>query len=327
MAERINLVTPVGRIVAGDLWEPRTTDYQGNPLKTKTGANAGQDRVEYYIGLAIPKNDPEWPAIYQAIYKEGMRGFPNLFDQQGNFQGQKFAWKITDGDDTRLNLNNVRPCDKEGYPGHYVISCASSYAPKVYDRNNNPIAPETRAVKRGDYVRVQLSFGANEQPQNPGLYMSANMVQFSHAGDEITSGPDAATVFGAAPAAPAGANTTPQPGLAPMMTGGVGTPNAPGATIPPLGGSTMGVNTAPQVNAPNPVATAPAPVTSTPNPVAAPVPVNVTPAPDFLNGPAATTPPPAPTPEQFVVNGQVYTRDQLLAAGWNNDQINAQPRA
>lgn len=327
MADRITLVTPVARIVAGDLWEPRKTDFQGNPLTYKSGPNSGQPRVEYFIALAIPKNSPEWPAIHQAIYKEAVRGFPHLFDQQGNFQGQKFAWKITDGDSPILKSNNVRPCDKEGYPGHWVLSCGSTIAPKVYDRNNAPIDPSTRAIKRGDYVRAQISFVANEQSANPGLYMGANMIQFSHQGDEITSGPDAAAVFGAAPAAPAGANTTPQPGLPPMMTGGVGTPNAPGTTIPPLGASTMGGNIAPPVNAPNPVATAPAPVTSTPNPVAAPAPANVTPAPDFLNGPATTTPPPAPTPEQFVVNGQVYTRDQLLAANWTNEQINAQPRA
>ncbi|WNO24196.1 hypothetical protein Scuro_35 [Acinetobacter phage Scuro] len=309
MAERITMVTPVGRIVAGDLWEPRTTDFQGNPLKYKTGPNAGQDRSEYFIALAIPKNDPQWPAIHQAIYKEAMRGFPHLFDQQGNFQGQKFAWKFVDGDSTLLNSNNVRPCDKEGYPGHWVLSLASTIAPKVYDRNNQQIDPATKAVKRGDYVRVQISFVANEQPQNPGIYMGANMVQFSHQGEEITSGPDAATVFGATPlpAAPVGANTTPQPSLNPMPTGTVGAaPNVPGSITPP------------PVNAPNPVATAP-------NPVAAPAPANVTPAPDFLNGPAVTPPPAAP--EKFLINGQAYTREQLLAANWTNEQINAQPRA
>jgi len=179
MADRITLVTPVARIVAGDLWEPRKTDFQGNPLTYKSGPNQGQPRVEYFIALAIPKNSPEWPAIHQAIYKEAVRGFPHLFDQQGNFQGQKFAWKITDGDSPILNSNNIRPCDKEGYPGHWVLSCGSTIAPKVYDRNNAPIDPSTRAIKRGDYVRAQISFVANEQSANPGLYMGANMIQFS----------------------------------------------------------------------------------------------------------------------------------------------------
>lgn len=330
MAERITMVTPVGRIVAGDLWEPRTTDFQGNPLKYKTGPNAGQDRAEYFIALAIPKNDPQWPAIHQAIYKEAMRGFPHLFDQQGNFQGQKFAWKFVDGDSTLLNSNNVRPCDKEGYPGHWVLSLASTIAPKVYDRNNQQIDPATKAVKRGDYVRVQISFVANEQPQNPGIYMGANMVQFSHQGEEITSGPDAATVFGATPlpAAPVGANTTPQPSLNPMPTGTVnGAPNVPTPapiSVPPVipantsapavggmpqGGMGVAPNAAPVQN--NAAMTAGSP--------------HVTPAPDFLNGPAVTPPPAAP--EKFLINGQAYTREQLLAANWTNEQINAQPRA
>lgn len=328
MSERINLVTPVGRIVEGDLWEPRTKDFQGNDLTVKTGPNAGQPRSEYYIGLAIPKDSPEWPAIYAAIYNEARRGFPNLFDAAGNFQGQKFAWKFADGDDTRLNLNNSRPCDKEGFPGHWVLRLSSSIAPKVYDRNNQPIDPATKAVKRGDYVRVQLSFVSNDQVANPGLYMSANMVQFSHQGQEIISGLNAAEVFGGTPmpAAPAGASTTPQPGMAPMMTG----TTAPGSVAP-----AVPVN----MSAPAAAGTPPAGMGVAGNAAAVPTQNvsmhgssmatssnQVTPAPDFLN-PAPAPAAPAPVVEKFVVQGQAYTKDQLLAAGWSEAQINAQPKA
>ena len=285
MSERIEFTTPVGRIVAGDLWTPRTTDHQGQPLTVKTGPNAGQARQEYYIGLAIPKNAPEFQALYAAMVAAGRQGFPSLFDAQGNCLRQDFAFKLIDGDSTIKNKANTRPCDKEGYPGHWVLNLATSISPKCYDRDVKQISPDSKAIKRGDYVRVHLSIAPNGNAQNPGIYVNPSMVQFSHAGEEIFSGPDAGAVFGAAPmsAAPVGAVATPMPALAGMPTGTVA-----------------------------PVPTAPVP----------PVPTAVTPAPDFLN-----PPPPAPVVEKFSVNGQHYTRDQLLASGWQSAQIDALPRA
>lgn len=52
---------------------------------------------------------------------------------------------------------------------------------------------------------------------------------------------------------------------------------------------------------------------ATPNPAAAAAPP-VQPAPEFLT-------PPAAQPEKYMVNGNVYTREQLTAAGWTDAQI------
>lgn len=331
--ERIEFTTPVGRIVAGDLFTPRTTDHAGAPLVVKTGANAGQPRQEYYIGLAIAKTDPNFGALWAAMTQAGRQGFPTLFDANGNCLRQDFAFKLIDGDSTVMNQNNNRPCDKEGYPGHWVLNLATSIAPKIYDRNNQLIAAESKAVKRGDYVRVHLSIAPNGNAQKPGIYLNPVAVQFSHAGEEIFSGIDAAAIFGAnpMPAAPVGAVTTPQPTLAAMPVGTT-TPNpaqgyaqqaAPmntsanvGAVMPPVSTVAAGAAVAGMNNGAMTAAT----------PQNTPAPVSVQPAPDFLN-PAPVAPVAPAVEEKFLINGQAWTRAQLHASGWNDDQINAQPRA
>ena len=39
---RLNLTTPVGRMVMGSLYTPETTDMLGKPLVVRSGPNAGQ---------------------------------------------------------------------------------------------------------------------------------------------------------------------------------------------------------------------------------------------------------------------------------------------
>lgn len=128
-AQQVTTTTPVGRIVAGDLFTPRTTDQQGNPLTIKTGPNAGQPTQKYFIALAIPKTDAGFGAVWALMAQTAQTGFPHLF-QNGSCVRPDFAWKYTDGDSTIPNRNNVRPCDKEGYPGHHIINLESSIAPK-----------------------------------------------------------------------------------------------------------------------------------------------------------------------------------------------------
>jgi hypothetical protein len=62
---------------------------------------------------------------------------------------------------------------------------------------------------------------------------------------------------------------------------------------------------------------------------APPVQQAVAPAPDFLNPPGvAPAAPAAPEPVRYLLNGQVYTEAQLLAApGWTAEHIAALPRA
>lgn len=286
--QKIDILTPVGRLVAGDVFKANTTDQQGRPLTIKSGPNAGQPKVEYYFAVAIPKTDPTYNTeVMEKLKAAAKAGFPTMFDAAGNCNRPDFAWKIVDGDSNVPNQNNTIPSSKEGYPGHWVISFKGGFAPKVYTKGGEAVITDPEAIKRGYYIRVYGSVAANGEMQKPGVYLNPSMVEFVGYGEEIISGPDGASVFGGAPAA-----------------------NLPaGASVTPLAGTPMAM--------PSQMPAAPA------APAAAPMP-NVQPAQDFLNppAPAAPTPPPAPAaPKTYNVGGNQYTAEQLKAGGWTDAQI------
>lgn len=206
-----HLTTPVGRLVSGSVYEPRKEDGQGNPLVVKTGVNAGQARVDYYFGIAIPKGQEQhWSQTPWGlqIYQTAMTAFPHLFDTNGAFLGQKFSWKITDGDDATPNTNGIAPNTREGYPGHWVLHFSSSYAPDLYNADGTQKLLEPDAIKRGYYIQICGSVAGNNNQQNPGVYLNHRMVALSGYGDVIVGGADASTVgFGGQ--LPAGASAVP----------------------------------------------------------------------------------------------------------------------
>jgi len=276
--------TGVGRVVMGDCFNGRDKDLEGRPLTIKNGANAGQPRVDYFVGLAIPKDAPEWPEIWNKINAVARAGFPAMFDAAGNCVRPDFAFKVIDGDSPVPNTKNVAPNTREGFPGHWVLSFSQGFAPKVVAQDPRTELIDPKAIKRGDYVRILATVKANGSEQNPGVFLNHSVIQLCGYGEEIVVGIDAAAVMDDAPALPAGASTTP---TAPAAVPGV--PAAP-AAVP-------GVPAAP-------VAAAPAPAA---DPAAAP---------DWLD-----------PGEAFSHGGQTYAREQLTAAGWTDEQINALPRA
>jgi hypothetical protein len=210
MSNRVELLTPVGRLVQGSLYEPQTTDAENRPLTVKTGVNAGQHRVEFYFALAIAKgrethwNQTEWGA---KIWQTGQIGFPN-----GAANSPAFAWKIKDGDDTTMNKVGRRPCDREGYPGHWVLNFASGFAPTIYSEDGTKQIPEVDFVKLGDYIQVYGSVADNGAIQQPGVYLNHSVVAFSRYGERIHTGVDPKAVgFGKSPI-PSGALNTPPDG-------------------------------------------------------------------------------------------------------------------
>jgi len=205
-----NILTPVGRLVAGSVYNANTTDWQGAALVTKTGPNAGQPRSEYFFALAIAKgqeqhwSQTEWG---QVIYNAAASGFPN-----GEPQRPDFAWKITDGDSTVPNKNGKTPASKEGYPGHWVLSFSSGFAPNLYNANGTEQLMVVDAIKTGYFVQVSGSVEPNGNPGNPGVYMNHSMVALAGYGPEISVGPDAASVGFGGTALPPGASATPVAG-------------------------------------------------------------------------------------------------------------------
>lgn len=244
--------TPVGRLVGGSVYNPKTEDYDGKPLTVKSGQNAGQPRIEFSFGVAFPKTPgaTHWAqeAWLTPMWNLAHAAFPN-----GEAQRPDFAWKITDGDSTapkkgRNGAPGKRPVDLEGNPGHWVIWFSSGTAPRLYNANGTQQLVEPEAIKNGYYVQVCGNCADNSPSASPGLYFNHSMVALAGFGPVISSGPDVTTAgFGAAPL-PAGASATPPAGFNPVppTPGGVtpgpnssyASPNAPaGVPLPSVHGA------------------------------------------------------------------------------------------
>ena len=67
------LTTPPGRFVFGDLYEPETEDFDGNPLVIKNGADKGKPTQLFVIGLPskpiMPVKLPRLPYLMPLVIK------------------------------------------------------------------------------------------------------------------------------------------------------------------------------------------------------------------------------------------------------------------
>ena len=125
MSEAIQFLTPVGRLVQGDCWKANTTDQQGNPLIHKSGPNTGQPRVNYYVGIAVPKTDPGFAELWAKMQQAAQEGFP-----AGQYNNPGFSWKMIDGDG--LDAQGQPYANREGHAGCWIVRLSSGFAPQVY---------------------------------------------------------------------------------------------------------------------------------------------------------------------------------------------------
>ena len=318
MSQRVNITSPVGRIVMGSLYDPSTTDAEGKPLVVKTGPNAGQPRVNYFFALAIPKGaEPHWSHTPwgQQIWNVGNQAFPNAA------QSPAFAWKIEDGDSQIPNKKGRKPVDNEGWRGHWILKFSGGFAPKVYQQEGAGYVQVMQKdfCKPGYFVEVAFSVEGNGSQSQPGVYLNHSMICFRAYGQEITFGPDVASAgFGAAPL-PAGASMTPLAGAIPMPQAPASVPPVPGVPVP---GQAPGVAPAPLPQGGF------APMPSAPVP-GAPAPIPVTPNPGFVQmpppaaAPAPMAPPPVPVApvRQMTAAAQGVTYEAYVAAGWSDAQL------
>lgn len=298
----LDLTLPQGRIVQGHPMErqPVTDDNTGQVKLDQMG----QPRSRIFVAIAIPKaGEQQWnqTAWGQQIHQRAQQDWSN-----GEWQRNDFHFKVEDGDSQIPNRNGKRNCDREGFPGHWIVKATTELQVRCYPNGKyDPMTDQITdpsVIKRGDYGRLAVSVKGNGPSQSPGLYINPTMFSHDFQGEPILGdAPDPGAAFGGA----AGA--------------------APSGAMPVPGAPTQ--QPAPPVQQP-----------AAPQAPAAPA-APVQPATDFLNGPGnAGAPPAAPAPaapapqapaapEQFNVSGQVFTRDALVAAGWSDDQINALPRA
>lgn len=237
-------VTPVGRLVQGDPLKAVTTDRSGNPLLVKTGPNKGKPTQQFFISVAFPKMtenpqtkvmepNPGYAAFYNILYAEGRRGYPQMFDAQGNCVHPRFTFKVMDGDG--VDNNGVPNNTKEGFAGHWVVKFVTQYAPKLIDLQGQYII-DPSAIKRGYFVRVFGNTEANLGSDVPGVYVNHTGIQLCGWGQEISGGADIAAAFAAAGAVvlPPGASATPlAPAAMPALPGVQGGP-PPQQMTPPM---------------------------------------------------------------------------------------------
>lgn len=239
------ILFPVSRFVGGSLYKS----------ETKKNEKTGEERQSYSFAIAIPKgpeqhwNQTQWGAL---IWAEGAENSPNMH------QNPAFAWKVKDGNSQIPNRKGNKPCDNEGWPGHWVLWLSSGFAPKIYNADGSQPITEVDAVKPGYFIQVFGNVAFNKSSDSPGVYLNYQAVAFSAYGPEIQllQGIDAAAVgFGKGPLPP-GATQTPAAGMTAPPT----TTPAPSA---PAGGQAApytGYTEAPPVPgnvAPPPVPSAP----------------------------------------------------------------------
>jgi len=316
---KVNVLFPVGRVVMGSLYKPNTTDAEGKPLVVKTGPNAGQPRTQFFFAVAIAKGpETHWAqtAWGAELWKIGHTAFPNAA------QSPSFAWKVEDGDSAIPNKRGRKPCEQEGFRGHWVVKFSNGFAPKVYKVENGGFVQVLEAdfIKPGYFVEVSGTIDGNGSQSQPGIYINSSMVCFRGYGEEISFGPDVNEVGFGKSALPAGASATPAASSIPM---------------PAAAGASVGV----AAIAPPPVSAWPAPVPVHPNPAflqippaiptsagtVAPPPVATTadvPAPAAPGIPAPPVPSAYPSScPQMTTKAQGVSYAAYQASGWTDAQL------
>lgn len=223
------ILLPVGRMIGGSLYKPQPkTDNFGKP---KLDAQ-GKQVTGFNFGVAIAKEPghTHWAqtAWGAQIRNVGVTASPGICDTPA------FAWKIIDGDSAIPNKKNRKPCDQEGYRGHWVLWFSQGWAPKICDATGSREIVEPDTVMPGDFVQVYCSVKSNMPSPTPGIYL--NPLAVAHAGYSPlgriqTNQVDTTSVgFGTGPT-PAGVLTQPAGMTAPPAAAVPYTP--PGA--PPAG--------------------------------------------------------------------------------------------
>jgi len=186
-----DITTPIGRFVAGDAFRGSSVGMNGQPRVDKNG----QPRLEWFMAIAIQKNDPGWPALKSAIDTAAAAAWPN-----GESTRPGFSNKIVDGDG--LDRQGVPNANREGYAGCWVLRMTTGIQPKMYDESVQEII-DPMQLQRGYYIRASIGIAGNNSTQTPGVYVNLKMCQRMRVGEIIETGPDPQAAFGTAIATPA----------------------------------------------------------------------------------------------------------------------------
>lgn len=205
-----------GRLVAG---HPATMtvvkDRQTKQVKTNLD---GTPRMETFFSVAIPKTpgldwkQTPWGTEFVAA---AVADFKN-----GEHLGPTFHWKVTDGDSAIPNSTGKKPCEREGYPGHWVVNCSTGFAVPCFHAGKYGVLDQIKdpkEVKCGDYCLVKCTHSGNGSTQSPGIYVNPVGLSLTRPGEAIQTGTfDAQTAFVGAPAAAAPLTAAPAAAAVPL---------------------------------------------------------------------------------------------------------------
>lgn len=202
------LLTPIGRLVQGSLYEGQTTDAENRPLVHSNGPKKGEAYKKWFFVIAIPKgpekhwNETEWG---KKIWGVGQSAFPN-----GQANSPTFAWKVKDGDSNIPNKRGNKLCDQEGFPGNWCLNFTGTYKPVVVNADGSQVLTEDNLVNLGDYIQVFGFIIDNKSQQQPGIFLNHSHVALAGYGKRIYRSIDPKSVgFGGFPLPP-GASSVPQ---------------------------------------------------------------------------------------------------------------------
>lgn len=302
------------RIVSGHpMIRRQVKDQKTKEIKYQTDGKT--PREEIYVAMAVPKTPgvadwkmTEWGRI---LHSAAIGGFP-----AGEHARPDFAYKVTDGDSTIPNKKGKKPCDQEGWPGHWIIHCKTEMGVRCHHLGKyqaHEVIQNHNEIKTGDYGRLRVDVTDNSPSQSPGIYINPVLFSLDRAGPQIISnGPDAEDVFGnegGVAGAPTGE---------PQMTAKAN--GVPYSEFIRQGWQRADIIAQGYAVEPAPVAPPPTTVPQAPQAaVAAPPPPNVVPAHDLIPNhrtPAQRMLPTAggATYESFIQGG--WTEAQMIAQGY-----------
>ncbi|NTI22360.1 hypothetical protein G6M87_10875 [Rhizobium rhizogenes] len=308
MAQSPMINSMLMRFVSGDMDRFRTEDHKKRPIPP--------DKQGTEFGLAVAKDNPALPAMFQAIcahlwtecaqqpailqkIQTVMQYFPLYVTSHAPNCMDGFSWKMSDGD--KPNQEGVV---SEHTRGCWVFYFKSKF-PIGFGNAQNAEIPVS-AIKRGDYVDIafQCAWNGLVGADDAGVYLNPKVVRLQFEGDPIGGGQvSVSQAFAAQPQPqyqmPTGAKV---PGALPVtaanpmaMPGGAPIQQQPGF---PAGNATFPSHAAGPIPSglPAPTATPALPSPSNPTPGFPGAPANPAPLP---GAPAAFPGGNAPLPTGF----------------------------
>lgn len=242
----MDIKTPVGRIVQGSVAQQHQKDMDTNQPMFNTD---GSPVMGTFLALAFPKVLPngqpniEFDNFHAQLKQVAAGAWPALFPQGANGPciNPRFSWKVQDGDGVDQNGRSV--ADKPGFKGHWIVKFYTSFPLRCFHEGkfapHEEIQKPEDIIKRGYWVRLFGEAKSNNATgtQVPGISLYPKLLSFVERGEEISSGPDAATAFGDAPIGwrpPATSSPIPSPSAALPPPPALAVPVPPAPVAPPV---------------------------------------------------------------------------------------------